>query len=165
MKKTPDACCMQKSLKTEAREIGHTLTLLSTHGTYRSEGGDWPRGKVSDHLLTLWKTFPHFSVPRRYLELMDPFLAREDMPTCRAGSQSFNIDHLGNVAPCIEKIGTPVGNVKEEALGTLIERMAALESVKSCQDCWTLCRGVSQLWGQGGSLSVLSDMYTRMRAR
>ena len=147
------------------RGVGHTVTLLATGGTYRADGGEWPSDKVSDHLVALWKAFPHFSVPRRYLELIDPFLAQEGMPTCRAGIQSFNVDHLGNVSPCIEKIGQPVGNVREAPLATLLDRMRDLDDVKTCQDCWTLCRGVAQLWGQGGSVSAWRDMFGRMRAR
>ena len=30
------------------------------------------------------------------------------MPACRAGVQSFNVDHVGNVSPCIEKIDRAV---------------------------------------------------------
>lgn len=152
-----------------ARDVGHCLTLLATSGTRRAPGGAWPETRVSDHLLDLWRRYPHFRVMRDYLALMDDFLAGDAMPTCHAGEQSFNIDHLGNVAPCIEKIGEPVGNVRQTPLADLLTRMAAPNTptaarVAGCQDCWTLCRGVGQLLGQGGRARALIDLATRSRS-
>src|SRR5262249_4827089 len=98
-------------------QVGHCLTLLSVNG-YRREkaGGEWPSPGISAKLLDLWKRYRHFRVFRDYLERLDPFLAGGEMPGCRAGLQSFNVDHLGNVAPCIEKIDRVVGNVRRESL-------------------------------------------------
>lgn len=150
----------------EAHSVGHYLTLLATQGTRRDpEGGAWPTQPVAEDLLRLWRKYPHFRVFREYLQHMDRFLEEpQTMPQCRAGEQSFNIDHLGNVAPCIEKIGEPVGNVREESLTALVQRMRAMPSVSSCQDCWTYCRGMGQLMGQGGTLKSWLDFSTRMRS-
>jgi MoaA/NifB/PqqE/SkfB family radical SAM enzyme len=147
-----------------ARGVGHAITLLATKGTRRAPGGEWPSGPVSEELLALWKRYPHFRVFRDYLAFMDRFLQARDMPQCRAGVQSFNIDHLGNVAPCIEKIGQPVGNVRREPLRELHARLARAEGVSTCQECWTFCRGTSQLLGQGGSARSWRDLTVRMRA-
>jgi MoaA/NifB/PqqE/SkfB family radical SAM enzyme len=147
-----------------ARGVGHAMTLLATQGTRRAPGGQWPSEPVSRELLRLWKQYPHFRVFRDYLALMDAFLQDGDMPQCRAGVQSFNIDHLGNVAPCIEKIGQPVGNVKRESLAKIHSRLARAEGVSTCQECWTFCRGTSQLLGQGGSARSWRDLSLRMRA-
>src|SRR5262249_35021886 len=97
--------------------VGHWLTLLSVNGCRRQQpGGEWPLQGISAKLLDLWRRYPHFRVFRDYLERMDPFLTGGEMPTCRAGLQSFNIDHVGNVSPCIEKIDHTVGNVRRESL-------------------------------------------------
>ncbi len=57
-----------------------------------------PRSSSSSNaagLLELWHK--HWRYWREYLERMDDILDGGDrMPTCRAGLQSFNIDHLGN---------------------------------------------------------------------
>ena len=86
--------------------VGHCLTLLSVNAIGREKtGGEWPLPGISATLLLdLWRSYPHFRIFRGYLERMDPFLSGGPMPTCRAGLQSFNIDHVGNVSPCIEKI-------------------------------------------------------------
>ena len=148
------------------RGVGHYITLLATQGTRRApEGGDWPVEPVSEELARLWEAWPHFRVFRDYLTLMDAFLGvGGQMPECRAGHQSFNIDHLGNVAACIEKIGQPVGNIRETPLAELVERLKAAEQSRGCQECWTLCRGMSQMLGDGGSWRAWRDFTTRLRA-
>jgi MoaA/NifB/PqqE/SkfB family radical SAM enzyme len=96
---------------------------------------------------------------------MDAFVERGPMPTCHAGEQSFNIDHVGNVSPCIERIDSVVGNVRDEPMAAIIAKMKGLDSVARCQDCWTLCRGFSQALGQGGTARSLMDLSTRMRSQ
>ncbi len=149
-----------------ARGVGHYITLLAIQGTRRDpEGGHWPTEPISEDLLRLWNRHPHFRVFQDYLSLMDPFLEQRDMPACRAGHQSFNIDHLGNVAPCIEKIDEPAGNVREEPLADILERLAEADAGRGCQECWTLCRGISQVLGDGGSPRAWRDFTTRLRSR
>ncbi len=145
------------------RKVGHCITLLSKHG-YRRAGGEWPDRPVSAHLVELWQRYPHFRLFREYLDRFDAFLAGESLPTCRAGVQSFNIDHLGNVSPCIEKIDQPVGNVRKESLRSLHQRLVEVDAGHNCQKCWTACRGVNQTLGGGGSLSGWWDLASRMRS-
>lgn len=153
-------------IQSGAHGVGHCVTLLSTKGFRRGAGGDaWPAGSVSDFLLDLWRRYPHFRIFREYLEMMDPFLeGARAMPTCRAGAQSFNIDHVGNVSPCIEKIDLIAGNVRQEPLSRIHARMRHLEAVEGCQDCWTACRGFNQLLGGGGGVKSMADLMTRMRS-
>ncbi|WP_428268322.1 radical SAM protein [Haliangium sp.] len=151
-----------------ARGVGHCVTLLSTDGFRRGgDGGDQlPARLLSERLLDLWRRFPHLRSFRDYLARMDTFLTRPDaMPTCRAGTQSFNIDHLGNVAPCIEKIDAPVGNLRDAPLAALHERVRRHPEVAGCQRCWTLCRGFTQALGEGGDRRSLADLGTRLRSR
>ncbi len=150
----------------QARGAGHCVTLLSTDGFRRGKSSDdqMPDALGSAVLLDLWKRYPHLRAFRDYFEHMDAFLSRGPMPTCHAGEQSFNIDHLGNVSPCIERIDSMAGNVRETSMGEIVARMKGLDAVAKCQDCWTLCRGFSQSLGQGGSLKSLLDLGTRMRS-
>lgn len=148
------------------RGVGHSITLLAMNGFRRGkEGGEWPAPEISKHLLQLWKRYPHFRVFRDYLEHMDPFLSGGSMPTCRAGLQSFNIDHVGNVSPCIEKIDTVVGNVRDESLTEIHARLIQMDAGKGCQACWTACRGFNQSLGGGGNLRSWWELATRMRSR
>ena len=150
-----------------ARGVGHCVTLLSTDGFRRgkSEDDQLPDQSLSATMLDLWQRYPHLRTFRDYLERMDAFVERGPMPVCHAGEQSFNIDHVGNVSPCIERIDSVVGNVRDASLASIVASMKELESVKRCQDCWTLCRGFSQALGQGSTFKSLHDLSTRMRSQ
>lgn len=151
-----------------ARGVGHCVTLLSKNGYRRGRGApdEWPEADISGELLALWERHPHFRVFRSYLERIGPFLSGGAMPACRAGEQSFNIDHLGNVAPCIEKIDRVMGNVRRDSIAEILaagDKQRA--ELAGCQDCWTLCRGFGQAMSAGGELSGWRDLATRMRSR
>jgi MoaA/NifB/PqqE/SkfB family radical SAM enzyme len=144
--------------------VGHSLTLLSTHGFRRAEGGALPAAGVSRELLALRRAHPQFRVFRDYLEGIDDFLTdRSRLPACRAGSTGFNVDHLGAVAPCIEKIDRPVGSLRNEPLAKLLPRLAAARDVAGCQECFTACRGFGQALGDV-SPRALFDLASRMRS-
>jgi MoaA/NifB/PqqE/SkfB family radical SAM enzyme len=150
-----------------AHDVGHCLTLLSTQGFRRGKHtpDNVPDVAMTEQLLSLWKRYPHFRMFRDYLESMDAFLQdRSRLPACQAGAQSFNIDHLGNVSPCIEKIDRRFGNVRDEPLTAILERMRAGGTARGCQDCWTLCRGFNQSLGQGGTVRGWLDLGSRMRS-
>lgn len=144
--------------------VGHCFTLLSGKGFRRGHADAMPTRPLSRELADAWRRYPHLRMFRDYLERVDLFLEGGPMPRCRAGAQSFNIDHCGNVAPCIEKIDRVVGNVRSEALRDIVARMRDLAEVRGCRDCWTLCRGFGQAMGKGGGVKSWSDLATRMRS-
>ena len=85
------------------------------------------------------------------------------MPGGRAG---LSVDHVGNVAGCIERIGEPVGNVREASLSELHARLRGRrETVAGCQACWTACRGFGQHLSGGPAWSSWRDLASRMRSR
>jgi hypothetical protein len=143
------------------------VTLLSDVGARRAKGRDVvPEAPLSEKLLKLWRQYPHWRFWSEYLRKMDDFLAGGSMPPCRAGLQSLNIDHVGNVAVCIEKIDQPVGNVRHESLARLHERLVQRrDQVENCQACWTACRGFGQLAGAGSGARNLWEMAVRMRSQ
>lgn len=152
---------------TKKHGVGHQLTLLSTTGFRRGKAGEdkMPPAALSQTLLDLYGRYPHLAFFREYFERMDDFLDGRPMPTCKAGAQSFNIDHVGNVSPCIERIDWSFGNVKREPLAAIHARMrAAADEVAACNRCWTACRGVAQALGDGSSPRALYDLATRMKA-
>jgi len=147
--------------------VYHTMTLLSLDGFRRKKGEDEAlRERFGQELLALWKKYPHIMMFKDYFSNVDAFLdgRKADLPTCRAGKQTFNVDHLGGVAPCIEKIDQPVGNIREEPLKDILQKLQATQDeVSQCQECWTLCRAFGQMLGGGGSMQSWWDMSTRMR--
>lgn len=167
-----------------AAGVGHWITLVSAAGYRRGAGATLPAEPVSAELLRLRARYPHFRVFRDYVAAIDDFLvsargaelrlpgrgastsatAASALPTCHAGEQSFNIDHQGGVAPCIEHIDWTAGNVRDEPLAAILERMKADPRIAGCQACWTVCRGFAQVLGAGGSRTAWTDLATRMRS-
>lgn len=147
--------------------VGHCITLLSQKGFRRGrkDSDKLPSSGISGELERLWRKYPHVRMFRGYLRRIDDFLAGQNMPECRAGVQSFNIDHLGNLSPCIERIHQSVGNVREAHVRELYARLARNTEISSCQDCWTLCRGVSQILGDRPGPAAWSDLMLRMTPR
>lgn len=150
-----------------ARGVNHAITLLSTKGFRRGSlpmVDRPPLAPVSARLRELWQRHPHLRTFRDYVERADDYLTGGELPRCRAGEASFNIDHVGNVSPCIEKIDMQMGNVRREPLGEIVTRMRGLDAVAKCQDCWTICRGFTQAMDGGGAGAWL-DLAQRMRSR
>lgn len=147
--------------------VGHQVTLLSTQGARRGKAGDaLPPAGVSAHMTSLFDRYRHVRFFREYFERLDAFLTGGAMPTCRAGIQSFNIDHVGNVATCIERIGEPAGNLRLDSLAELHRRLTSereQSEISQCQQCWTACRGFHQAVGNRGNLGSWRDMVLRTR--
>lgn len=162
----------------EARDVGHQVTLISVAGYRRGKGSDrLPPREAAAELKRLFDRAPHLRFFGSYFETMDDFLksqsatsseakaAKAKLPTCTAGAQSLNIDHVGNVSACIERIGEPVGNVKNDSAARLLEKLESTRGVVAkCQDCWTACRGFQQALGDGASIAAMTDLGTRMRS-
>jgi MoaA/NifB/PqqE/SkfB family radical SAM enzyme len=144
--------------------VGHCATLLSTGGFRRAPGAAMPSRAEVASLTGLWSKHRHFRMFGDYVRAIEPFLGGGDMPECRAGVQSFNVDHIGNVSSCIEKIDRAFGNVRSERLQTIHRRMIETEPARGCQQCWTACRGFAQALGDGGTIRAWRDLAWRMRS-
>jgi MoaA/NifB/PqqE/SkfB family radical SAM enzyme len=144
--------------------VGHFFTLLSKKGFRRGKGNDdqLPEPGFTPRLNELFFKYPHFRAFRGYLDGIDAFLSNGELPDCRAGLQSFNIDHLGGVSSCIEKIDQPLGNIRELPFTEILQNLKHSGQSKGCQDCWTLCRSFGQNLGMGGNMRSWKDLVTRM---
>jgi len=153
--------------QSEAAGVGHWITLVSVSGYRRGAGGAMPTAAQSEELLALHRRYRHFRVFRDYLAGIDAFTAGDTaaLPTCHAGDQTFNIDHVGGVAPCIERIDWVAGNIKDEPLDAILGRMRGDPRVAACQRCWTVCRGFAQALGERGTPRGWIDLVGRMRSR
>jgi MoaA/NifB/PqqE/SkfB family radical SAM enzyme len=149
------------------RGVGHQFTLLSVDGFRRNKRGAdrLPSAEVSETLGELFRRYPHVRFFSDYFRTVGTFLRNESMPTCRAGLQSFNIDHVGNVSPCIERIDESVGNVRQASLPELHARLISKQGeIAGCQRCFTACRGFNQALGGGGTLRGWLELGQRMRS-
>lgn len=125
-----------------AHGVRHQITLISTGGAARHTRAQWlPPAGIGAALVALKREFPHFVSFSGYLEGIDRFLAGDVRGSCWAGERFLNIDHLGDVSPCIEKLHLRAGNLLREPWSVVAARLAALEEPKRCTDCWTSCRG------------------------
>jgi MoaA/NifB/PqqE/SkfB family radical SAM enzyme len=152
--------------QSKARGVGHQVTLLSLGGARRGKNGPdaLPDPDAARALAALVKKTPHVRFFRSYFDEVAAFLRGTEFHGCRAGVDTFNIDHVGNVSPCIEKIDQSVGSVKTDRLSTLYARLAdANQKLATCNDCFTACRGFSHALGAGRSAANLIDLGTRMR--
>ena len=103
---------------------------------------DWRRRPLGARLLELKRRHPHFISFSGYLEGIDPFLSGAPRATCWAGERFLNVDHLGDVSPCIEKLHLRAGNLRRDPWAVIAERLRAMEEeTRACTDCWTSCRG------------------------
>ncbi|HET9934444.1 MAG TPA: radical SAM protein [Polyangiaceae bacterium] len=149
------------------RGVGHQFTLLATNGYRRgkSDVDELPTAAALQSFEQLFQRFPHIRFFGRYFQGAADFVQNRPLPTCRAGLQSFNIDHVGNVSACIERIEETVGNVKEVAVPELHRRLSTRHhEIAQCQRCYTACRGFNQALGDGGSLESWVELGTRMRS-
>lgn len=150
-----------------ARGVGHQFTLLATDGFRRGKHGPdrLPSIEAAQTWPALFERYQHVRFFSDYFKLAGSFLSGGAMPECRAGLQSFNIDHVGSVSPCIERIHEVVGNVKSASLLDLHDKLTARHAeLKTCQQCFTACRGFNQAMGNGGTVKGWLELASRMRS-
>jgi MoaA/NifB/PqqE/SkfB family radical SAM enzyme len=122
--------------------VNHQCTLISTGGGGRTDRAQRaPVAGIGQRLLDLKKRHPHFISFTGYLDGIDSFLGGGVRTPCRAGERFLNVDHLGEVSPCIEKLHLRAGNLRREPWSVIAERLRGFEETRTCKDCWTSCRG------------------------
>ena len=143
-----NAAAMEDLLELSASHgVGHQITLISTGGAGRHTRAQYlPPDGTGARLVELKQRYPHFMSFTGYLAGIDTYLAHQagGPPTrtpCWAGERFLNIDHLGDVSPCIEKLHLRAGNLVREPWSVVSARLGALDQPKTCTDCWTSCRG------------------------
>jgi MoaA/NifB/PqqE/SkfB family radical SAM enzyme len=122
--------------------VNHQCTLLSTSGDGRHQRGKRPPpADAGPTLLALKRRHPHFVSFTGYLAGVEPFLRGQPRPSCSAGERFLNVDHLGEVSPCIEKLHLRAGNLRREPWSVIAERLRGFAGLRTCTDCHTSCRG------------------------
>lgn len=125
-----------------ARGVGYQVTLLSVSGGGRhSRAQRMPEAGVGARLLGLKRRYPNFLTFSGYLEAVDGYLRGQVRTPCWAGERFLNVDHLGEVSPCIEKLHLSAGNLRRDPWSVVAERLRAFDEVRGCTGCMTACRG------------------------
>jgi MoaA/NifB/PqqE/SkfB family radical SAM enzyme len=141
--------------------VGHQVTLISTGGAARHTRAQWiPPAGIGAQLVALKHQFPHFLTFSGYLEGIDTHLQGRTRSPCWAGERFLNIDHLGDVSPCIEKLHLRAGNLVREPWSIVSQRLSSLEEPKRCTDCWTSCRGFVEEMSGMPSLRSWREFFT-----
>ena len=142
-------------------KVGHYFTLISSAGYRRGDAAELPAPRPNAYWEDLLRRYRHLRVLPAYLKGISRFLEADSLPACNAGVASFNLDHVGNIAPCIEKIDQAMGNVRTQSVPELLAQLKLAPGTAGCQACWTLCRGQAQLLGQ----KVWSNLVPLVRRR
>jgi MoaA/NifB/PqqE/SkfB family radical SAM enzyme len=122
--------------------VNHQCTLLSSGGDGRSDHGKRPPPPgAGAGVLALKQRHPHFVSFTGYLEGVDRYLQGQGPTTCWAGQRFLNVDHLGEVSPCIEKLHLRAGNLRREPWSVIADRLRSFTELSTCTDCLTSCRG------------------------
>jgi MoaA/NifB/PqqE/SkfB family radical SAM enzyme len=123
------------------REMGITyLVTLYSDGRGEKETRPVPVD-VSARLLELKRRYPEFVVLESYIERFSQAIAEGGIANCRAGKNLCNIDSQGDVSLCIDRLDAAVGNILDDDIEELIERLAQRQRQDACKQCWTSCRG------------------------
>lgn len=125
-----------------AESIGVTY-LVTFHST--SRGRKEKRAapaEVGARLVAIKKAHPKsFVALEGYLESYAKAGEDGEIKPCRAGKNLFNIDCTGAVSTCIDRLDEPVGNILEDDVDTLFQKLSDQQKASTCGACWTSCRG------------------------
>jgi MoaA/NifB/PqqE/SkfB family radical SAM enzyme len=137
--------------------ITYLVTLCS-----QVRGARLDRSAAADpsrKLLQLIRRHRHFVALRGYLARFTQAV-RTDAGRCYAGKNLCNIDCNGDVALCIDRLESPVGNILRDDAGTIRRKLLERYRANRCRACWTSCRGSIEtlMYGQT-PLCNLRDYY------
>ena len=140
--------------------VNHQMTLISTGGDGRHDRAQHaPAPGIGKRLLELKRRYPHFITFSGYLEAIDRFLEGDVRTPCWAGERFLNVDHMGEVSPCIEKLHLRAGNLRREPWSVIAARLRAFEEPKGCTDCMTACRGFVEEMSGVPKLRSYAEMF------
>jgi MoaA/NifB/PqqE/SkfB family radical SAM enzyme len=112
-------------------------------------------GDIGRRLVDLRRRYANFLSNPVFLGRFDEAIER-GVGGCKAGLAFFNIDSTGDVAICVERRRSPVGNLYELPIQTIVQRLRDESRGNTCTDCWYNCRGeIESLYHPVGVLRSL----------
>ncbi|HEY3319283.1 MAG TPA: radical SAM protein [Planctomycetota bacterium] len=148
-----------------SREIGVTYMVNLYSWNRGAKARRTPGAAVSAHLLELKRRYPEFVTLTTYIEHLDQAIAEGGIGNCQSGRLLLNIDHRGDVARCTETIDEPVGNILRDDVLQIRDRLYQVQRTRSCNQCWTSCRGFAESMFMPPRLRQLREFYQSVRPR
>ena len=125
-----------------SKDMGITYLLsFYCNSRGRKEARISPK-EIARRLLDIQSRYPEFvSLPEYLGRFAEAGEAGHGIGPCYAGKNLYNIDCLGNVTRCIDRLDDPVGNIFTDSLGHLVKGLHRQFLSQDCTQCWTSCRG------------------------
>lgn len=120
---------------------------------------------ATEVLLDLKRRYPDtFHTNRMYLEQFDEAV-NDGIDGCIAGRAMFNIDNQMVASKCVEfNVSEPCGNLREEPVQAVLERLQEAHARNTCTACWYSCRGeVEVLYEPRGFLHSMHSFLWQSR--
>ncbi len=139
------------------------LVTLYSHSRGRKAARVSAAG-LARQLLDLKRRHRHFVALRGYLERFSEAVERGGIGPCYAGRNLCNIESQGNVTLCIDRLEDSVGDILQDDIFELEQRLLERHRANRCRDCWTSCRGSIEalLYGKR-RLANLKDYFQMTR--
>lgn len=99
------------------------------------------RTDISRRLLELKKKYPEFVAISEFIRRFEHAQIDGGVAPCYAGKNLFNIDCVGNVTRCIDRLDTVAGNIFSDDIETIKKNLLIQRETDTCSACWTSCRG------------------------
>ncbi|NPA76884.1 MAG: radical SAM protein [Candidatus Diapherotrites archaeon] len=118
------------------------ITFYNVGEYYRNTGERFVSGDFARHALEMGINSPEMRI---FLGLTGKY-AGGTRKFCTAAKKSVYIDPFGNVYPCIFRLNTKMGNLRE--YGYNLEQLFreryvhALREISKCDGCWTPCETI-----------------------
>ena len=124
-----------------AKSIGVTY-LITFYSKRRGEKESRAsRTDITRRLLELKKKYPEFVAISEFINRFADAQIDGGVAPCYAGKNLFNIDCVGNVTRCIDRLDAVAGNIFTDDIGTIKKNLLSLRETDTCSACWTSCRG------------------------
>ncbi len=146
-----------------ARDLGVTYMVNLYSWNRGTKTRRTPEQKVTAHLLELKRKYPAFITLTSYLENLDTAIAEGGVGNCQAGRLLMNIDPRGNVTRCTETLDEPVGNLLTAPMSEVAARLRQRQIERSCNQCWTSCRGFAESMFMPPRLRQLKEFYISVK--
>lgn len=127
-----------------AKEIGVTYMVNLYSWNRGTKQRRLPHEQVTRRLLELKKQYPEFISLTSYIAKMDQAIADGGIGNCQTGRLLMNIDPKGNVSRCTEMLDQPVGNILNEDISAIRDKLYNVHKDSTCAQCWTSCRGFAE---------------------
>jgi MoaA/NifB/PqqE/SkfB family radical SAM enzyme len=139
--------------------VTYLVTLYSQGRGKRNQ--KYSSQEIDTYLLGLKRKYGNFVSLTGYLSKFGNAVENGDSNyPCYAGKNLMNIDCQGDVSLCIDSLDQKIGNILNDDIFDLKDRLNQTQSNNRCSRCWTSCRGSIETLMYGDQrIRNLMDLY------